>query len=800
MAIKQVKEKKSRDIIGVASMVLAILLVLSLYWRWVLPGIVTLGDWCPTVSGKAMTDSSLSLWNSSGLGGYIIQGIPFLPLVVLSGFLSHAMHYNGAVIELLVIFVPLVLILIISPMYLAYSLGFRKIGIAASIIVFNLNSAIFLIAGVPTLALAIAVGPLVIASFIQSLQKLRFREYLLFSLLLSLQMLYEIRIAYVGVVFCFFYLVYHSLEHLSQKNHYNFPRLTRVLFLMTVVVILIHSYWLIPFLAGMISKTPMVLLPTGYNSAGWVRTLSYWNLLHVLGIQSIFWGKQYIFNPPNAQFLFFPILAFGVFLLPLDKRKKDIFLFFGLAALIFAFLAKGSKPPFGELYIWLFLHFPGFSMFREPGKWWFPVVVSYAVLIGGLADTLINSQNLARLSIWLKKRFSTSFAIIRIYLVVSAIILFFLIFPVNPISSLYYSGIYDPYPVPEEAYYLEDFLHSQPDFFRILWFPTMYRFGYSSSQHPALPAVNLGQEMLSSLCFGDPRNNSHTFSYLHKSFKSGILRLLSVKYIIVPFAPTGQPLIYYWYGFPPEYFQHIADNTTPVIHSVFKGKSKIYEVPNYLPHLYTSSRSNILLSDNELPLSTVAAMGYVEVKNPALIFPEQNSEIIDSLLMSDNFILQDRTFADVSTETAAIHKIPFQIYKKTTKQRLKIEIQKTGTYEFWIDTYKIPAGKNNMASFQIKIDRKILDGEELFSLLRENNERQEYRRYLKVGELGLKSGIHKLQISFEDSNFEHPYATALLVTDNAQRLNDHGYITEKLNQPAKNISYIFTKDGCFYTK
>lgn len=781
-------------------MVLAILLVISLYWRWGLPGCITLGDWCPPSSEKVVDDFSLSLWNSGELGNYIIQGIPLLPLVALGGFLSRALHYDPAIIDRLVVFLPLILILIISPMYLAYSLGFRKIGIATSIIVFNLNCPIFLIAGVPTLALAIAVGPLIIASFIQSIQRLRFREYLLFGLMFSLQMLYDVRIAYVGLVFCFLYLTYYFLEQPSQKNYYSFPGLIRALFLMATVVILINSYWLIPFLAARMSKVAMVCLPAGYNNPGWVRTLSYEDLLYVLGLQSISWGKPHIFHPPNAQFLFFPMLAFAIFLLPLDKRKKGIFLFFGLAALIFAFLTKGSRPPFGEFYIWLFLHFPGFSMFRVPGKWSWPIVTSYAVLIGGLADTVINSHNLERLFIWLKKRFSIPFVIIRIYLVVAAIILFFLIFPVNPISSLYWKGIYDPYPVPEEAYYLEDFLHSQPNFFRVLWLPARYRFGYFTSQHPAVSAAELGQGLSSSLLASDPNGYTTIFSYLNHSFSAQFLRLLSVKYIIVPFVPTDQPYIHYWYGLPPEYFQYLAGNTTSVIHNVFKGKSKIYEVLNYLPHLYTNPKSSISLSDNELPLSTVTAMAYLAVKNPALIFPEHNSEIIDILLMSDNFILQDRTFADLANETASIYKIPLPVYENKLKQNLKIKIQKEATYEFWIDTYKIPTAKDNIVSFQIKVDRQILNAEELSSLLRENNEMPEYGRYLKVGELNLKSGIHKLGINFKDPNFEEPYPLLLLVTDKAQRLNDQGYITEKLSQPAKKISYIFTKDSCFYAK
>lgn len=794
---KIIKENRSHNIIGVISIILAVLLVIALYWRWALPGFITLGDWSPVVSKNALADFSLVLWNSGGLGNYIIQGIPFHPLGAFSGFLSRSMHYDGAPIELLVIFLPFIFILIISPLYLARVLGFTKIGISATIIVFNLNSIMFLIAAVPTLALAIASGPLVIATFIQAIHSSRLRNCLLFGLALSLQMFFDVRIAYVGVVFCFLYLVYHVFIVFFEESSYNFRDLFKKLSLMALIVFLLHSYWIIPFLEGKVSHAPVVSLPAGYNDAGWVRTLSYWNLLHVLGLQAISWGRPYTFNPPNAQFLFFPILAFSIFLFPLGKKKR-IFLFFGLAALVFSFLAKGSKPPFGEFYIWLFLHFPGFSMFREPGKWWFPVLVSYTALIGGLAEILINGKNITILSGWLKERFKISLAIVRAYLGVSAIALFFLIFPVNPISTLYYSGIYEPRPVPEEAHYLDDFLHSQPDFSRILWLPMMFRYGYFSSQHPAVSSAELGQGLLSSLLISEPNSYPEPSSYLKHSFVSQILRLFSVRYIVVPFVPTGQSLIYYWYESAPEYFQYLANKASKVIPYAFKGKSKVYEIQNSLPHIYTAldSGSYFIVGNYGDVLPIVFKVLRLQLK-PLIIISGQNHNIQDSPLSSRKFVFQDRDLGDFALELTNPITIFFSIFKNKDKSKLSLKIFKPGTYELWIDTESIKFESAEVVLFEIIFDRKVI-----YRLVSDKNKlninkTEGHSKYSRMAELNVKAGQHAIEIRAKDKNGKIPISSVLLLTEKSKRLNQEKSLTQSLRNNGKDISYIFSRSSDF---
>ena len=66
-------------------LILAVTLVIGLYWRWALPGVITYGDWWHETQITLM-DYSLSLWSSGGFGGYSVLATPILPIQVFSGY------------------------------------------------------------------------------------------------------------------------------------------------------------------------------------------------------------------------------------------------------------------------------------------------------------------------------------------------------------------------------------------------------------------------------------------------------------------------------------------------------------------------------------------------------------------------------------------------------------------------------------------------------------------------------------------------------------------------------------------
>ncbi len=762
------------------ALILSICLVIALYWRWALPGVITLGDVWHANRG-IMSEWSLGLWNINGLASYTVTNLPALLLLALQGFLYRISQWDPAIVERLVVFLPLILYLIFSPWYLARIMGYRKIGIAATIIVFNLNTIIFLVAGVTTFALAIAVSPLVIATFIQTVQRTRLRYGILFALAATLQMVYEVRISYVTLFLCCVYLIYFLIIS-SRKIHLNLWILGKRLFLVALVFLLLSSYWIIPFLFGRVSGGAFVGLPEGYDSAGWVHTLSYWNLLHVLGLQSPWWGQTGVVNPPNPQFLLLPILAFSVFLFSAYKRKRTL-LFFGVAALVFSFLAKGSKPPFGEVYIWLFLHFPGFFMFREPGKWWFPVAVSYAVLIGGLADRLISRESITLFSNWLKERFNIFPSVAKISSIALGIGAFFIIFPVQPISTLQYSGIFDPRPVPEESTHIELLLESQPDFFRVLWLPGLYRFGYCSSQHPALQGIEVATGVLSKLT----KNNPDPSLYLGRYFSTFLLRLFSVKYVLVPFAPQNEPYIYYWYGRPSKYYRQLVEKTPGLQPVSFKGGSQLYEVPDPLPHLYVSSGSIAVTHDDISSFPAISMIG--AVKNaPVILLRDQISK--KSLKNVNGLVFRDSNVQDLAIEVAR--------YKlQVTGQSTRVNIEKAGVYEVYFlvsetEEKKIPI-------FDIKVDGEKKLQVTPISSASGGAAGQAGRKYIKVGDVELKEGKHEVEVirvsGYQDISRKE---IKLVLVNKEEKQKVEKLIWEKINQPGSDLYYIFTKDVEFY--
>lgn len=561
------------DYVGKIILIVTICIVILLYWRWALPGVITWGDW--TYATKStMVDFSPTLWGSvGGLGNLQIISVPYFPVLTLQGFMCQALNLDFTFLERLLIFYPLVLLFVLSPWYLARTLKFNYYGTALTILVFNLNPLEFFNTGVPFIALAEAIGVLVLAALIRVTRHPTVHRGIILGLAFALQLVYESRIAYVTLLFCGLYLFYFFTVSFP-KNPHNLRQICKTLLIAAILVVLLHSYWLAPLMTEEVFGTAPSLLPQGYDNIGMVRALSYHTLLHSLGIHVPWWGRPNIVNPVNAQFLILPLIVFGIFLF---RYKFRTILFFSLSAVVFAFLVKGSQPPFGEIYIWFFQHIPGFSMFRVPGKWWMPVVVSYAVLLGFIGNQLSN-----RYAVWRARHTKSNSIFIKLVSILAAIGFFFFIFPVQPISTLNYSIIYEPRSVPEEYFRLETFLHDQPQFFRTLWMPRHQRFGYYSSQHPILSTAILERIPILSKFLKDGWINMFSHPFI-----KDILRLLSVKYIILPYDSLND---FYFLKHSMNYYQNLIKNNLKLTSVGFRGKTQLYEIPNPLPHIYISCR------------------------------------------------------------------------------------------------------------------------------------------------------------------------------------------------------------------
>lgn len=230
------------------------------------------------------------------------------------------------------------------------------------------------------------------------------------------------------------------------------PNLKRLL-IQLLGVLIIHLYWIIPML-----RTPSVIgerlsqVSTGIlqflSFATFSQTIS---LLHPNWPENIF-GKVYFMQP---EFLLIPIIAFWVFLFGDPKTKRTAFSY-GLLAIVGAFLAKGTQEPFGGIYQWLFESVPGFWLFRDSTKFYLWIVLAFAYLIP-------------------KSRIPP----------VLIIILWTLLIRQALTHDL--GGTFRPQPIEAEYLKVKELIKDLPDGAQTFWYPSVSRFAFYSTEHPAVP-------------------------------------------------------------------------------------------------------------------------------------------------------------------------------------------------------------------------------------------------------------------------------------------------------------------------
>ena len=262
-------------------------------------------------------------------------------------------------------------------------LQFKLLGI----FIFVTNSYILLLVsgGQMGIALAYSITPLVSVSFIKiAVQNLKLS--IITGILFSIQVMFDIRIAYITITAIILYLILHFIKS-KETLRSSLYILIYSLVIPLGITGLLHAFWLLPLL---FSGTSSINQQLGdiYTTTEAVKFFSFaklensLSLLHPNWPENIF-GKVGFMKP---EFLALPIVAYLSLLFINSKFKiqnsnSKIILFFALLGLVGAFLAKGASEPFGQVYIWLFEYVPGFVMFRDPTKWYLFIAISYAVLL-----------------------------------------------------------------------------------------------------------------------------------------------------------------------------------------------------------------------------------------------------------------------------------------------------------------------------------------------------------------------------------------------------------------------------------
>lgn len=341
------------------------------------------------------------------------------------------------------------------------------------------------------IAMAYAIAPLVLVLISR-------QGFLLNGLLLSAQMMFDPRITILTLVASII------------LGRFSFSRL----FSSLSIAVVFNLYWIIPFLQHQLPIAQQM----GEATVGSVKFLSFAtfeqtiSLLHPNWPENIFGSVHFM----QSEFLILPIVAF---LSLLFAKKSRSMIYVALLGLVGAFLAKGANPPFGNAYIWLFDHVPGFILFRDPTKFYLYVALSYSVLTPFVFERL--RQRLSRPAC---RQAGIAYHV--------SLITFLIFWSVTLREALLgqLTGTFKPMAVPQEYVKLKNFLNAQPESFQTLWIPQRQRFGFASTLHPGIDAhVLTGQSSISGILAWIQRND------VQKELTS-----MNIKYVVVGYDARGE--------------------------------------------------------------------------------------------------------------------------------------------------------------------------------------------------------------------------------------------------------------------
>ncbi len=497
--------------------------IVTFYHAWVKAGFVTAGDF-PYFTMSHLLDGVPfpSLWDSSAsTGGYNILNAPAFPLALVQGIMA-SFHLDWGVSERLLWIFPSVVLPAASTYALSLALFRWPLAAFVSALAMVMNSYIYLLYEGGQFGVAAAYGcmPLILWAFVRGQRLSTIRSFIPTGIFMALQTMYDIRSTYITVgVLLLYGLMCCSWPTVSHRGWGVIPndlspvRMAGIAQLVVAlsVLVIVNLWWVLP---ALFVHAPQ--LPLGYADVGGVRPLSHMRLSNSLSLFHPFWfANDLRIAPINPLFFIAPLLLFGLLL---GRNRDQFVLFLVTVALVAAFLVKGDNEPAGGIYDWLFVHLPGFSFFRDPSKFYQPLSLAYALLLGIAAARfryIIGAWNMSRRAM--------SGVVVAVFLALAA-------FPAYPALVQPARGAFVVDSIPNDYARFNDFIDHQHTFFRVLWIPARPRFGTFSVLHPGLDA-----SAISDCCIRTSFDmNDRLWSWLRSSLAKRTLQALSVRYVVVP--------------------------------------------------------------------------------------------------------------------------------------------------------------------------------------------------------------------------------------------------------------------------
>lgn len=576
---------------------LLLFVTLVLYRYWFTSSLITGGDFplyfpfapfsFPFLYGWGNGISSIT---GSFMGPFLWGSTLFIPIFSFLGSLD----LPWWLIERIGLLFPY---LIFSTLFTFF--GFRRVlrdpyqnVFACFIYLFNSFVLMWVGGGLVVLAMSYSMLPLIFFIFKENIQLavVKKNRLLLLGVLLGIQALLDIRISIITFLLLTSYFIF--LLYFSHEKIILLKKMLVLLIWAGAITLLLNAVWVLPTL--LVGRSPFSSLDLSYQSKNTLDFLSFGKLENGISLLSPYFpenvfGKVPFFNP---AFLILPILAFSALIFVRKHAEKKFILFLASVAIVGIFLLKGNNPPFGFIYTFLYLKFPGFSLFRDSMKWFVLVAFSFSILAPYALEELSG--------IFRKKNLRPIF-----YLLFFS----YLIFLLKPLI-LDGTKLFKPTSLPNSYVQFRDFIQKQNSYFRIAWFPSPHQFSYVGDINPAADLRKI---------LPDGYQNNPTILTSRKQE----IENLSVKYIVVPEDLDGQV-----FSKDYKYDQTQYEEALLYLKSIpwlkqakTIGKITVFEVNDYKSHFYVDS-TNARLTNYFINPSTYEVMLNGLKKGDTIIFTE----------------------------------------------------------------------------------------------------------------------------------------------------------------------------------
>ena len=559
-----------------------------------------------------------------------------------------------------------------------------------------------------------ALFPLIFALYIKGLREKRFFIYsflisAIFATILSHAMVNPVSLV-IGSLILFSYLIAYLID--KRKDRHKVINAFKFNLYLAIVWLFLNSWWLFPQISTLSQEFSYATGATediGITTSSILQVESKRStLLNVFrlgggwGFNGEYKGDAYVSYAEVYSTPFFQIIGFLIPILVfyglLKKGVKHSF-YFGVLAIIGLFLIKGTQPPFGGAFLWIFKNIPLFAIFRHfQDKFSHIVVLSYAFLFGMGINYLINF--LKSISNTYKNQI-TAFTLVVIFVAIFGIYAY----PMWTGEVISKGGEIIPsghIKVPEYYTEADIWLKKQKDDFRIFSLPFSklfyavynWEYGYVGGDPSgwlfSKPTItsNTGKS------FEIPLQVAKVFSEGElKEEISKTLALLNVKYLLYH-NDTNWEYIKdhpWWFFASPKKDKSILNRQKGIYFENSFGKLDFYKISDdyFLPHIYPAHAITSVASDigSLIPLTYTSYLdGY-----PALAFTEQQNKSSLMMVMGERveakgeemkgnkILFVNSNFNDLIVDLSKVE-------SQFENSRFKVESK--GIYEVWVENIK----------------------------------------------------------------------------------------------------------------